>query len=233
MIALVAQIERQFAALADPQRAAAMRAYVRDQFAFLGIPTPLRRATIAALDTGPLGQDELLEIVRALWALPLREYQYAGIDLLMRHKKSLDPSVIGPLLELAQQKPWWETVDGLAAVAGAVLRAAASGQRHALMDQALAHRSMWVRRIAMTHQLGWRLQTDRARLFRYALALAPEQEFFIRKAIGWALRDYARWNPDAVIAFVVEHRQQLSPLTVREALKHHRDALAVSPAPAA
>lgn len=204
-----------------------MRAYLRDQFAFLGIPTPLRRATVAALDTRPIDQAALLEIVHALWALPLREYQHAGIDLLMRHKKTLTPDVVAPLLALAQQKPWWETVDGLAAVIGAILRATENGsaQRHALMDQSLAHPSMWVRRIAMTHQLGWRLQTDRERLFAYALALAPEQEFFIRKAIGWALRDYAKWNADAVRQFVVEQRLQLSPLTVREALKHHRDAL--------
>jgi 3-methyladenine DNA glycosylase AlkD len=204
-----------------------MRAYLRDQFAFLGIPTPLRRATIAALDTRPIGQDALLEMVHVLWALPRREYQHAGIDLLMRHKKTLTPDVVAPLLALAQQKPWWETVDGLAAVIGAILRATENGsaQRHALMDQSLAHPSMWVRRIAMTHQLGWRLQTDRERLFAYALALAPEQEFFIRKAIGWALRDYAKWNADAVRQFVVEQRPQLSPLTVREALKHHRDAL--------
>jgi 3-methyladenine DNA glycosylase AlkD len=212
-----------------------MQAYLRDQFAFLGIPTPLRRATVAALDTQPIGQDELLEIVAALWALPFREYQHAGIDLLMRHKKRLTPDIVGPLLALAQQKPWWETVDGLAAVIGAVLRAVPAGRaaQHALMDQALAHQSMWVRRIAMTHQLGWRMQTDRERLFRYALALAPEQEFFIRKAIGWALRDYAKWNADAVTRFVIAQRQQLSPLTVREALKHQRAALAVSPAPAA
>jgi 3-methyladenine DNA glycosylase AlkD len=212
-----------------------MRAYLRGQFAFLGIPTPLRRATVAALDTQPIGQDELLEIVDALWALPFREYQHAGIDLLMRHKKRLTPDVVGPLLALAQQKPWWETVDGLASVIGAILRAAPAGSaaRHALMDQALSHQSMWVRRIAMTHQLGWRTQTDRERLFRYALALAPEQEFFIRKAIGWALRDYGKWHADAVTQFVIAHRQQLSPLTVREALKHHRAALAVSPAPAA
>jgi len=226
-IDIIAQIERAFVALANPEQAVKMRAYLRDQFVFLGIPTPLRRATVAALDTRRIGQDELLEIVHAMWELPQREYQHAGIDLLMLHKKTLTLDVVGPLLALAQQKPWWETVDGLAAVIGAVLRATAEGSagRHALMDQALADPSMWVRRIAMTHQLGWRLQTDRERLFRYALTLAQEDEFFIRKAIGWALRDYAKWDADAVVQFVVLHRQEFSPLTVREALKHHRIAL--------
>jgi 3-methyladenine DNA glycosylase AlkD len=72
----------------------------------------------------------------------------------------------------------------------------------------------------MLHQLGWRLDTDTTRLFGYAAQLADEKEFFIRKAIGWALRDYARWNPQAVTKFLVEHRASLSGLTVREAAKH-------------
>lgn len=226
-IPLVARIARQFETLADPEKAVAMRAYLRNQFDFLGIPTPARRAMIAALAMPRLDQDELLAAARALWQMPYREYQYAAIDLLARHKKMLQADVIGSLLELAQHKPWWETVDGLAAVIGGVIRSTAPcvEPAQALMDQALSHQSMWVRRIAMTHQLGWRLQTDCERLFRYARTLAPEDEFFIRKAIGWALRDYAKWNADAVVEFVVRHRQEFAPLTLREALKHHRAAL--------
>ncbi|HQR83153.1 MAG TPA: DNA alkylation repair protein, partial [Thiotrichales bacterium] len=80
--------------------------------------------------------------------------------------------------------------------------------------------NLWVRRTAMIHQLGWRLDTDNDRLARYALALATEKDFFIRKAIGWALRDYARWHPQWVIEFVNQHQTQLAPLSVREAMKH-------------
>ena len=86
-------------------------------------------------------------------------------------------------------------------------------------DAWIEHRSPWVRRIAMLHQLGWRLETDEARLFRYARTLAPESDVFVRKAIGWALRDYAHWNPAAVSAFLAAHRDHLSALTVREAGK--------------
>ncbi|MEY4268768.1 MAG: hypothetical protein RIS90_3303, partial [Pseudomonadota bacterium] len=88
------------------------------------------------------------------------------------------------------------------------------------MDAWLGHPNLWVRRVAMLHQLGWKAQTDQARLFRYALALAPETEFFIRKAIGWALRDHARTQPEAVRAFLAEHGLVLSGLTRREAGKH-------------
>jgi 3-methyladenine DNA glycosylase AlkD len=72
----------------------------------------------------------------------------------------------------------------------------------------------------MIHQLGWREDTDLARLYAYALRLAPEKEFFIRKAIGWAFRDLARWDPDGVRSFLNRHRAQFSGLTLREALKH-------------
>ena len=224
---LVSRIAAAFADLADPAQAARMQAYLRGQFAFLGIPTPLRRATVKALDTQPMTQDQLLGVAQALWELPLREFQYAAIDLLARHRKALDIQAVAPLLELAHSKPWWETVDGLAAVIGLVVRQtrAADPDAQASMDRALSHASLWVRRVAMTHQLGWRLDTDEDRLFGYARTLAPEQDFFIRKAIGWALRDYARWNADAVVRFVQHHQHDLARLTVREALKHHRHLL--------
>ena len=91
--------------------------------------------------------------------------------------------------------------------------------RKAAMDAALRHDCLWVRRIAMIHQLGWRLETDKDRLFGYAETLAPERDFFIRKAIGWALRDYARWNPQAVREFVATMGSRLSPLSAREATR--------------
>jgi 3-methyladenine DNA glycosylase AlkD len=88
------------------------------------------------------------------------------------------------------------------------------------MDEALHHPSLWVRRVAMLHQLGWRQHTDSQRLFAHALALGGEKEFFIRKAIGWALRDLARTQPDAVREFLCTQAGNLSALTRREASKH-------------
>ena len=88
------------------------------------------------------------------------------------------------------------------------------------MDKALQSSNLWLRRVAILHQLGWREQTDSERLFEYALACAHEKEFFIRKVIGWALRDYARHDPKAVGAFLRLNRDKLSPLTLREAAKH-------------
>lgn len=214
--------------LADPARAAGMRAYQRDQFDFLGVASPVRRALVKEWAPS-LPWPELLELAGRLWMEAPREYQYAAIDLLALRRKQLPIEAIGPLLELARRKPWWETVDGMAGVIGKLVRAHQAPGAQAMMDGLLADESFWIRRIAMLHQLGWRLETDEARLFGYALQLAHEREFFIRKAIGWALRDYAKWAPQAVSNFVAAHEGAFSSLTVREATKHLRAALPAHP----
>jgi 3-methyladenine DNA glycosylase AlkD len=204
----------------------AMRAYMRDQFDFLGIKTPLRRQLLAEI-LKPMGKSkfsaaEVLQLADLLWKLPQREYQYIAIDLLAQHKKILAPQDIPRLIQLAQEKSWWDSVDGLAAVIGDILLLSRPSfpRAQSMMDEALRDPSMWVRRIAMTHQLGWRLQTDTQRLFSYAKQLASEDEFFIRKAIGWALRDYAKWQPEQVREFVHTNSSYLAPLSIREALKN-------------
>jgi len=218
---LAAQIQHTLAALADPARAADMSAYLRNQFPFLGIPTPARRAALKPLLKVDFDQKRLLTVADQLWRLPEREYRYAAVDLLARHAGRLDLNAIASLLALAQREPWWETVDGLAGIVGNVVRTARRNDPDAqvTMDAALRHDCLWVRRIAMIHQLGWRLETDSARLFDYAETLAPEGDFFIRKAIGWALRDYARWRPQAVREFVAAMGGRLSPLSAREAIR--------------
>ena len=218
---LVGQIRDALVALADPARAVPMRAYMRDRFPFLGIQTPVRRAELRPLFKVNFDQKSLLTAAALLYELPEREYRYAASDLLARHVRRLDLSAVAPLLALAQRDSWWDSVDGLAGIVGDVLRAARriDPEVQITMDAALRHDCLWVRRIAMIHQLGWRLETDTARLFGYAETLAPERDFFIRKAIGWALRDYARWNPQAVRDFVAAKGGSLAPLSAREAMR--------------
>ena len=221
-------IEAGLRAHADAQQAVPMKAYMLGQFEFLGIRAgPRREALKQAFQGLPRftgAVDELLTLTEALWRLPEREFRYAAIDLLARHHKHLDVNALPRILTLVQTDPWWDTVDGLAGVVGDILLRAKAHQpdvqQH--MDACLIHPHLWVRRVAMLHQLGWREQTDQVRLFRYALTLAPEKDFFIRKAIGWALRDHARTQPDAVRAFLARYAEQLSGLTRREAGKHLR-----------
>ncbi len=209
------------APLADPTLQPWMRAYMKDRFVFLGIKTPARRTAIASLIRGQKGAmaADLLRTARALWALNEREYQYAAVDLLGRHVKQLTTGDIPALLTLVEKKSWWDTVDALSSVVNRILLAADPSHQR-LMDEALTSGNFWIRRVAILHQLAWRERTDTKRLFGYAMACASEKEFFIRKAIGWALRDYARHAPKQVRAFLREHKGVLSPLTVREAGKH-------------
>lgn len=219
---LAAAIEARLRPLASAVRAAPMRAYLLDQFDFLGIPTPARRAAIKDLVALPLPDAAaVLAAAELLWRLPEREFRYAAIDLLRRQQRRLDPSHLPAIQALLLREPWWETVDGLVGVVGAILLAAQEEETGApvVMDAWVAHPSFWVRRAAVLHQLGWRLQTDEVRLGAYCAHLAHEREFFIRKAIGWALRDYARWNPGFVRAFVADNAGCLSALTVREACR--------------
>jgi 3-methyladenine DNA glycosylase AlkD len=218
----LAPIEAALRALADAQQAEPMKAYMLDQFEFLGIRAGPRREALKGLMKFTATADELLALVEALWRLPEREFRYAAIDLLSKHYKRLDVSALPRILQLVQTDPWWDTVDGLASVVGDILLRAKSSQPDVqrYMDACLVHPHLWVRRVAMLHQLGWREQTDQERLLRYALTLAPEKDFFIRKAIGWALRDHARTQPDAVRDFLARHADQLSGLTRREAGKH-------------
>lgn len=199
-----------------------MSAYMRGQFPFFGIPTPIRRKAMGALIRMSQSAADLLENAQSLWSMPERECQYVAIDLLNRQHGVLRGGDVGALLDLVQAKSWWDTVDGLSGIVGDILLAARKDDAGVsqCMDEALRHANFWVRRVAMLHQLGWRQATDRQRLFGYALALAGEQEFFIRKAIGWALRDFARTDPQAVADFLNGPGKQLSSLSRREAGKH-------------
>ncbi len=221
--ALLAQIEAALRPLADAQQAVPMRAYMLNQFAFLGIRATARRQALRGLPKlGGWAAPQLLALADRLWELPEREFQYVAVDLLAKYHRQLGPESLAHLLQLVQRKPWWDTVDALAGVVGDILLRARPGQPdvQCAMDACLSHPNLWVRRIAMLHQLGWKAQTDEVRLLHYALTLAPEPDFFIRKAIGWALRDHARTRPEAVRAFLGRHAQSLSGLTRREAGKH-------------
>ena len=209
--------------LADAARAEPMKAYLLNQFEFLGLSAPVRRSAVKNIGKVQWQSSaDLLAAAELLWQTPEREYRYTAVDLLRQHSQLLNVNDLPALQVLLLREPWWETVDGLSAVIAEVMHVAVRQRTNAakVMDVWLKHPSHWVRLSAMLHQLGWRLDTDSTRLFGYALQLAEEKEFFIRKAIGWALRDYARWNPQTVIDFLRANRERLSGLTVREAAKH-------------
>lgn len=216
-----AAVRAALAPLADAKLATGMRAYMRGRFEYVGIQTPVRRAAIASTIKAfkPVDAAELRKAAEGLWKMREREYQYVAADLLARYHAVLSLDDLPWLIDLAQEKSWWDTVDCIVKVIGKIVqRSGAKGRR--AMDAAVRHENFWVRRIAMLHQLGLRGETDTDRLFRYAERLAAENEFFIRKAIGWALRDYAWHDWRGVEKFLKSTRVGLSGLSVREASKN-------------
>ncbi|HEX7642874.1 MAG TPA: DNA alkylation repair protein [Burkholderiaceae bacterium] len=214
--AFVSAVVAALTPLADPARAAGMRAYMKNQFRYLGIATPARRAACAGLVRGFDGDP--IAAANALWKLDGREYKYVAADLLRHHARRLGGDDLPALEALVQSKSWWDCVDALAPTIGEIVYRERS--LAARMDELIEADDFWLRRVAILHQLAWKGETDEKRLFRYCLRCAGDKEFFIRKAIGWALRQYARSAPEAVRAFVDQYGGKLSPLSLREATKH-------------
>jgi 3-methyladenine DNA glycosylase AlkD len=204
---------------ADPVRAASAAAYMRNQFPFLGIGSSrLRELTRSVRQDLPRpAEDDLADLVEALWSPDEREYQYVGMAEVRRNAKACSPGLL-PVVERAiTAKSWWDTVDALA-VHGAGALVASHPSLRSDMDRWLTSDDLWLRRAALLHQLQWRDRTDASWLFAACLMLAAERDFFIRKAIGWVLREYSKSDADAVRAFVATNTDVLSPLSRREAL---------------
>jgi 3-methyladenine DNA glycosylase AlkD len=216
---VVGRLRSAFEPQADADWAVGAAAYMRNQFPFLGLRTPVRRrlAKAALVGVPTPTEPQLAAVARALWQQPEREFQYAGCDLVSEHVGVTGPGFIDVVHELVETKAWWDTVDALAThTAGPLVR------RHpeltAAMDDWVRSDDIWVARTAILHQLTYRNDTDADRLFAYCRLRAGDSEFFIRKAIGWALRSYAAYEPERVASFVAD-TPSLSPLSVREATK--------------
>ena len=193
---------------------------MRNQFTFLGIPTPEQRRLAAGSLRGfpPPAEADVVAFTGACWEAPEREYQYAACDYAIRHVGRCGDGFIDHARTLIVAKSWWDTVDALAAnLVGPLVRA--HPQLVPVMDTWIDADDHWLARTAILHQLHAKDATVAARLFRYCARRAGDREFFIRKAIGWALREYSKTDAAAVREFVADHRGQLSPLSTREALK--------------
>lgn len=218
-------LRESFLEQADVDAAIAMAAYMRDQFPFFGLKKiprqAVQRAHIEA--HGRPSGDELESVVRQLWQFPERECQYAALDLLRRHlcakRVKAKPADWLPLLEwLVKNKSWWDTVDLIAAThVGWALREDLA-LREAAVERWRVSPDFWFRRTAILFQLKYKADTDFELLSALCVDNLGNAEFFIRKAIGWALREYSKTDGEAVEAFVEAH-PNLSGLSQREALK--------------
>ena len=225
MSELAARLRDGLAAVADPTLAPAMQAYMKSDMPYLGVPTPARRAVCNDVFAGLsfANTAEWQVQVLAIWrGAEFREERYCAIALCdiraVRGFRRMD--ALPMFEEMIVTGAWWDYVDSIAGrELLAVLRAEPQAMKAAMLDWAVCD-NMWKRRSAILCQLNARAETDLD--FLYA-AIAPSldsKEFFLRKAIGWALRQYARIDPDEVLRYVARHQDRLSGLSQREALKH-------------
>lgn len=224
--AFLAALGPALAAVALPEKAPGMAAYMKSSMPFMGVPSPLVRQTVRALARKHAfcGLAELHASVTWLWeSATYREERYAAIMLtdsrLARGELALLP-FYAVVLETGQ---WWDYSD---AVAPRIWELLARHREHLdpLLREWSVAEDFWFRRVAIIAQLPAKDATDTALLHDVIVANLAEKEFFIRKAIGWALRQYAKTDPEWVREFVANYRTQLSPLSLREALKHLGDS---------
>jgi 3-methyladenine DNA glycosylase AlkD len=196
----------------------AMEKYMRNQFAFFGIKTPERNALMREFlkENGKPPVDELPAIVRSLWREPQRECQYAAMTLLDKRARYLTKDHLPLIEEMILTGPWWDTIDLIAS--NMVGRIHEKDGAEEYLEKWIHSENFWLNRTAILHQLKYKEKTDERRLFGYILMHNESKEFFIQKAIGWALREYSKTNPEAVRQFIA--RENLAPLSKREGLKH-------------
>lgn len=216
----ISALKAEFQAGAQAEVAAGQKAYLRHQFEFLGLSAPERRARqkafLAPAYLPP--KEDLPSLVKALWHESHREFQYFAIDLALAYRKQSAVEDFALYRYMLSHKSWWDSVDPVS-----TQLVGAYGQKHpeqieAMVEDCLHSGNIWLQRNALIFQLKYKRELD-TDLLRYTIgALKESREFFITKAIGWILREYAKSNPHWVLNFVAQN--SLAPLSQREALKH-------------
>ncbi|MCA2390403.1 MULTISPECIES: DNA alkylation repair protein [Lactococcus] len=219
----------------NEENAEKQAAYLRHQFEFIGLKTPERRLLSKDFLKEKKADKQIdWELVFEFWNLPEREFQYLALDYLHQMKKWLIFDDMEKIKKLTVSKSWWDTVDALDELVGQLLL---TGRKQATENDSTAYEQVkslvkewaqvenfWIRRIAIDCQLSFKNQTD-LELLSYnieknLLGSSFADEFFITKAIGWALRDLAKTNSAWVRKFIEEHENKMAKLSIREASKH-------------
>jgi len=205
---------------ADPEKAKEQKKYMRNKFEFFGIQAkPRRKATRKFMrkENRPV-YEELETVVKKLWQKDEREYQYFAAELVEKYKKEFNEDIIELLEYMITHKSWWDTVDQIAKkLVGSYFKKFPE-KKEVYIKKWINSDNIWLQRSCILFQLGYKEDTNVDLLFDIILRLKDIDEFFIQKAIGWALRQYARIEPEVIRTFVKDN--ELSSLSKREALKH-------------
>ena len=208
-----------FLLLANTQQAKDAETYMKNQFTYFGIYTNERRkiSNDYIKQIGKLTNEELSEIVKELYKMPNREFQYVAIELMAFHKKQWTENSIVLMEFCLVNKSWWDTVDNIASLMLGDYFKLFPHQIKPITSKWNNSKNFWLQRSSIMFQKTYKKNTDVELLSKYILNCSQSKEFFLQKAIGWALREYGKTNPNWVINFVANTK--LAPLSKRESLK--------------
>lgn len=214
------EIQKHFEPYADEEQGAAMAAYMKNHFRFLGIKAPLRKELLKDFITnhGKPSREDLSDIIIGLWSLPQREYQYCAMEIAQRSLAKPLPDDMLLITYMLEYKQWWDSVDFIASNLVGNTFSKLPEVRDSYFPTWVKSDDMWLNRTAILYQLKYKNQTDKDRLTAAINPHIESKEFFHQKAIGWALRQYSKFNPDWVQAFIKSN--ELAPLSKREASKY-------------
>lgn len=223
--AVAASIRRGLRVAAVAEHAEPMRAYMKSEMPFLGVKAPARRDVVrdAVRAHGDASPQCFVQAAMGLWRnAGHREERYAAVDLLQRRAvlRSLDADDLPFAEEMIRTGAWWDHVDAVAAhVVGELLKRRPESMRPVL-DAWSRDDDIWIRRSAILAQLRFGPDTDETALERWIEPSLGRSEFFLAKAIGWALREVSKHDAEWVREYLARTRERLAPLSVREASKY-------------
>lgn len=220
MESYIKNLAKELRALKDPVRAEFAKKYMRNQFEFIGPDTKTMRLCIDnyVKKNGYPEIEKLGDFSLRLWEFPERDFQQTAIHIIRKLAKKLRKEDIEWIEQLIVKKSWWDTVDGLAGWICGTYFTLYPGQVKPVTEKWIKSGNMWLQRSALLFQLKYKANTDTQLLAGYIERLADHKDFFIRKAIGWILREYSKTNKEWVREFINNH--MLSGLSVREASKY-------------
>ena len=208
----------EFEKLKNDKKAIEMSAYMKNQFAFLGIQANPRKEIENKIFKFVSKEDLDFKFTDKCYKNKYREFQYASVDYLNFKKKYLNMSHIEILKNYILIKSWWDTIDHLDKIVGDI------ALRDERVNEILLNWSLddniWLRRIAIDHQILRKEKTNAELLEKIIINNFNQKEFFINKAIGWSLRDYSKTNPKWVRDFIKRHKNSMNNLSIREASKY-------------
>ncbi len=208
-----------FEAASCDNNAAAMKKYMKNVSDFLGLKSENRKSLQREFfrQYGLPPTADIHKSICWFWSQPYREYQYCGMEMMGKPVLKLKPEDIVTIEYMIVNKSWWDTVDLVAASVAGRYFIACPEAIPVVTEAWIRSDNIWLKRSALLFQLKYKNKTDSSLLFDYIRREAGHKDFFIRKAIGWALREYSKTDPQSVKDFI--ENTELSPLSVKEGLK--------------